>query len=113
MSGAYVYTPVERTSRRLGMVLLFLIGGALMVALYYVKMRSQSARADVAGLERQIRLEEAAIDVLIAERAVLANPARLADLSEDRLGLAPITVAQTQSLSAVLEQVNKAQEGQP
>lgn len=103
MSGAYVYTPVERASRRLGFLLLFVIGVVLMVGLFYVKTRAQAAKDRVAQLERQIEREQAAIDVLRAERALLTNPARLAELSDDRLGLTAISTEQTITLKDLLE----------
>ena len=97
MSGAYVYTPEARASRRLGLFLLVLIGVLLTVALFYVKTGAKEARTEVKRLERQIAVEEAALDVLRAERAVLASPARLRALSEDTLGLAPIRVEDTRA----------------
>ncbi|MGB3454961.1 MAG: hypothetical protein WBG08_13775 [Litorimonas sp.] len=92
MSGApYVYTPVERASRRLGLFLLIVLGLSLTMGLFFVKSRAQDARAEVASLEARIAEHEAAIAVLVAERAVLANPDRLRRLSQDRLGLTPIS----------------------
>ena len=101
MSAAYVYTPMQRASRRLGLFLLIVIGVLLTVALFYVKTGAKEARADVRRLERRIASEQAAIDVLRAERAVLANPDRLRALSSERLGLAPIREADTRAVVEV------------
>lgn len=76
-------------ARRLTWFLLLLLGVALMVALYYVKTRAQSARADANQLARQIHNEKAAISVLRAEIAHLESPDRIKRLSEVQLGLAP------------------------
>lgn len=100
MSAApYVYTPVERTSRRLGLFLLIVLGLALTMVLFFVKTRAQDAREDVARLETQIAEHERAITVLSAEQAVLSNPERLRRLSRDRLSLAPVTTRSTTTLS--------------
>lgn len=85
-----MYTPAQRASTRLGIVLLVVIGVLLTVALFYVKTGAKETRTEVKRLERQLAEERAAVDVLRAERAVLANPARLRELGESRLGLAPI-----------------------
>ena len=90
MNGAYVYTPAEQASRRLGLFLLVVLGVLLTAALFYVKTGAKEARAEVLRLERQLADQRAAVDVLRAERAVLSNPARLRALAEERLGLEPI-----------------------
>lgn len=105
MSAPYVYTPVERASRRLGLFLLILMGLMLTMALFFVKTRAQDARNDVARLEAEIESYEEAISVLSAEKAVLSNPKRLRELGEERLGLEPIGVSDTTSLQTL--------EGQP
>jgi len=91
MSGVYIPSHI-RAARRLTGFLLFLIGVALMVGLYYVKTRSQTARQHAVKLERQIEQEEASLRVLSAEIAYLENPERLGRLSEEHLGLQPIVV---------------------
>ena len=96
MTESFVCTPMERASRRLGLFLLLVIGVLLTVALFYVKTGAKEAKADVMRLERQIEAERAAIAVLEAERAVLTNPARLRELSHDRLDLEVIEIAATQ-----------------
>lgn len=99
MSGApYVYTPVERTSRRLGLFLLIVIGLGLTMTLFFVKTRAQDARDEVVRLEAQIEDHELAISVLSAEVAVLSNPQRLRELSRDQLALAPVTTDATSTL---------------
>lgn len=86
-----VYVPSHiRAARRMTAFLLFVIGVGLTVALYYVKTNAQSAKRELVRLERQIAAEETALRVLKAEIAYLENPARLKDLSEAQLGLAPI-----------------------
>ena len=97
MTQGYVFTPVERASRRLGLFLLIVIGVLLTVALFYVKTGAKEARAEMVALERQISAERTAIAVLEAEKAVLTNPVRLRELSTERLGLAPIEVEATQA----------------
>lgn len=105
MSGApYVYTPIERTSRRLGLFLLIVLGLALTMMLFFVKTRAQDARAEVARLEAQIEEHERAITVLSAEQAVLSNPERLRQLSRDSLTLAPVTTDATTTLEGLGEQ---------
>jgi len=100
MSAApYVYTPVERTSRRLGLFLLIVLGLALTMMLFFVKTRAQDAREDVARLEAQIEEHELAITVLSAEQAVLSNPERLRQLSRDSLSLVPVTTDATTTIS--------------
>ena len=101
MTGGYVYTPVETASRRLGLFLLIVIGVLLTVALFYVKTGAKEARAEVRRLERQIKIERAAVDVLRAERAVLASPDRLRALSADQLQLAPIREEDTRNVVEV------------
>jgi len=98
-SAPYVYTPVERTSRRLGLFLLILLGLALTMMLFFVKTRAQDAREEVARLEAQIVEHEMAITVLTAEQAVLTNPERLRQLSRETLALAPIATEDTTTLA--------------
>jgi len=91
MSGVYIPSHI-RAARRMTGFLLFLIGVALTVGLYYVKTRAQTARKQVVSLERQIAQEEAGLRVLQAEIAYLENPERLKSLSEAHLGLQPVAV---------------------
>jgi len=66
-----------------------------MVALYYVKTRAQSAKSEVSRLERLVKTEQGAVNVLKAELAHLETPARLGELAETELGLTPIKVEKT------------------
>jgi len=91
MSGVYIPSHI-RAARRMTGFLLFLIGVALTVGLYYVKTRSQTARKQSVSLERQIAQEEASLRVLRAEIAYLESPERLMSLSGAHLGLQPIVV---------------------
>ena len=83
------YQSQADAARRLTWFLLLLLGIALMVALYYVKTRAQTARLEARSLAREIAVQDAAINVLRAEIAHLESPARLQDLSSSQLGLAP------------------------
>lgn len=101
MSAAFVYTPQERASRRLGLFLLLIVGLLLTMTLFFVKTRAQDARADVSRLEAEIARQEAAIIVLTAEKSVLTNHGRLRNLSEKTLSLKPITTEGTVKLKAL------------
>ena len=79
-----------RASRRMSWFILFLIGVALTVTLYFVKTHAQSAKRDVEDLTRAIADEEAAVRVLRAELAYLESPARLSELNEAYLRLSPV-----------------------
>jgi cell division protein FtsL len=91
MSGVYIPSHI-RAARRMTGFILFLIGVALTVGLYYVKTRAQTARKQAVKIERQIEQEEASLRVLQAEIAYLENPERLKALSEEQLGLQPVSV---------------------
>ena len=88
MSGSY--SGSVRASQRMSWFLLFLIGVALTVTLYFVKTHAQSAKRDVRELTKSIAAEAAAVRVLRAELAYLKNPARLSDLNEAYLNLGPV-----------------------
>lgn len=81
-------------ARRITGFILLLVGLFLMIALYYVKTRAQTARQAANKLHYEIALEEAAIGVLSAEIAYLEDPARLQALAADQLELAPIETKQ-------------------
>jgi len=88
-----VYIPSHiRAARRMTGFLLFIIGVALTVGLYYVKTRAQTARKHAVKIERQIAQEETSLRVLRAEIAYLESPERLKSLSEAHLGLQPVVV---------------------
>ena len=91
------YPNVAGDSRHMSWFLLFLIGVALTVTLYFVKTHAQSAKRDVRDLTRALAAEKAAVRVLRAEIAYLKNPARLSELNEAHLGLEPILPAQERS----------------
>lgn len=70
---------------------LFFIGIGLTIGLYYVKTRAQSAKIEVARMERLVAAEKIALNVLKAEIAHLESPARVATFAESELGLSPTT----------------------
>lgn len=88
------YSGPTRAAKRMSWFLLFLIGVALTVTLYFVKTHSQSAKNDVRQLTRAIATEEGAIRVLRAELAYLNNPARLSELNVTHLKLMSISPKQ-------------------
>jgi len=95
------YVSPSRASQRVSWFLLFLIGVALTVTLYFVKTHSQSAKRDVAELTRAIAAEEAAIRVLRAELAYLKSPSRLSDLNKVHLGLDSISPDQERGVKDI------------
>ena len=103
MSGVYIPSHI-RAARRMTSFLLFLIGVALTVGLYYVKTRSQTARKQAVKLERQITQEEASLRVLQAEIAYLESPERLQELSGEHLGLKSILVRDVLLVKDVIEE---------
>jgi len=103
MSGVYIPSHI-RAARRMTGFLLFVIGVALTVGLYYVKTRAQTARNQAVKLERQISQEEASLRVLRAEIAYLENPERLKALSESHLGLQPIVVKDVMTVENIIVQ---------
>jgi len=88
------YFAPSRASQRVSWFLLFLIGVALTVTLYFVKTHSQSAKQDVRELTEAIASEEAAVRVLRAELAYLKSPARLSELNAAHLELKSISPEQ-------------------
>ena len=99
----YAHNP--SASKRLTAFVLFVIGVALTVCLFYVKTQSQTAKNEVRSLERAIASEEAAISVLEAELAYRQSPERLSKLSREHLDLAPIAVKNTITLNALSEEL--------
>lgn len=73
---------------------LFAIGVVLTLGLYFVKTRAQTAKAQAAGLERQLAAEQAEIFKLRSELAHLENPARVDGLATETLGLRKTAVEQ-------------------
>jgi len=90
-------------ARRMSWFLLFVIGVALTVTLYFVKTQSQSARAEVRAVTKAIAAEDAAIRVLRAERAYLQSPARLAELNATHLKLSPTMPEQEMTVSDIIK----------
>lgn len=112
MSGVYIPSHI-RAARRMTGFLLFLIGVALMVGLYYVKTRAQTARKQTVKLERQIEQEEANLRVLQAEIAYLESPERLKSLSDTHLGLQPVSVNNVIELKDLISEFPLRKEEQP
>ena len=88
------YQTQADVARRITWFVLLLIGVSLMIALYYIKTRAQTARQQASKLQYEIALEEAAIGVLRAEIAHLEDPVRLQGLASDYLDLAPTGTSQ-------------------
>jgi len=95
------YNSVARSTRRMSWFLLFLIGVALTVSLYFVKTHAQSAKKDVQLLSKAIAAEQASIRVLRAELAYLENPARISDLNEELLQLESIKPEQERKIEDI------------
>lgn len=95
------YATPGRAAKRMSWFLLFLVGVALTVTLYFVKTHAQSAKREVRQLTQSIAAEEAAIRVLRAELAYLASPARLSDLNDEHLKLTSIMPEQERSVSDI------------
>ena len=89
------YVDNRRAAKRLSWVLLFSIGVAMTVSLYFVKTHAQTANKEVPPLQNGEKNQTAAIKVLEAELAYLSGPERLARLAEQSLGLAPIAPEDT------------------
>ncbi|MEP3653589.1 MAG: hypothetical protein ABJO36_01725 [Litorimonas sp.] len=97
------YSSAARSARRMSWFLLFLIGVALTVTLYFVKTHAQSAKRDVRDLTRAIASEEAGIRVLRAELAYLESPTRLSELNEIHLNLGSILPERERSTHEIEE----------
>lgn len=103
MSGVYIPSHI-RAARRMTGFILFLIGVALTVGLYYVKTRAQTARKQAVKLERQIEQEEASLRVLQAEIAYLESPERLSALSKAHIGLEPVAVKDVITVKGIVSE---------
>ncbi len=95
------YQTQADVARRITWFILLLVGVLLMVALYYIKTRAQTARQTANKIHYEIALEEAAIGVLNAEIAHLENPARLQLLASEHLELAPTQTSQMIDLNDI------------
>lgn len=100
-----VYIPNNMNiARRMTGIIMLIIGVALIIALYYVKIRSQTANQEVRRLERLVVEEENAIRVLQAEIAFLENPDRLRNLSNIYLSLQPISAENIISIDEIVNE---------
>lgn len=100
-----VYIPNNiNIARRMTGIIMLIIGVALIIALYYVKIRSQTANQEVRRLERLVVEEENAIRVLQAEIAFLENPDRLRNLSNIYLSLQPISAENIISIDEIVNE---------
>ena len=62
----------------------------LMLGVYWAKTRAAADSSDIASLERQIVAKQHEIRILRAQVAGLETPERIAKLSSEQLGMAPI-----------------------
>lgn len=100
-----VYIPNNMNiARRMTGIIMLIIGVALIIALYYVKIRSQTANQEVRRLERLVVEEKNAIRVLQAEIAFLENPDRLSNLSNIYLSLQPISAKNIISIDEIVNE---------
>lgn len=100
-----VYIPNNiNIARRMTGIFMLIIGVALIIALYYVKIRSQTANQEVRRLERLVVEEKNAIRVLQAEIAFLENPDRLRNLSNIYLSLQPISAENIISIDEIVNE---------
>lgn len=99
------YPGQTKTSQHILYTLMFTIGIGLTVGLYYVKIRAQSAKAEVARLERLVAEERVALSVLRAEIAFLENPERVSRLAQAELGLKPVGGDQIVTIADVSERI--------
>lgn len=88
------YPGQRRGAQTITAFILFLVGIGLTIGLYYVKTRAQTAKQEVARMERLIAAEKVALNVLKAEIAHLESPARVSALAEGELGLVPVRTEQ-------------------
>lgn len=100
------YAHIPSASKKLTAFVLFVIGVALTVSLFYVKTQSQTARSEVKRLERAISEKEASIAVLEAELAYRQSPDRLSRLAETYLELEPIRINNTLQISELNTEIS-------
>lgn len=74
------------------------LAGLSCLALYHVSEETRVARVELAHVDRQIRQERGLMNVLEAEWAKVAEPARIQRLAQTRLGLDDSTSVQLASL---------------
>jgi len=90
---------------------LFALGVVLTLGLYFVKTRAQTAKAEAAGLERQLKAEEAEVLKLRSELSHLENPARVEMLASETLGMQVTSVDQLVELDELEEKFPLKDEG--
>ena len=77
---------------------------ALVLGVYLAKTMAGRERAEIARVERTIAAERGRIRLLEAEVSHLEQPARIGQLSQAYLGLAPIT-AQNEATPETLDEI--------
>ncbi len=87
--------------RKFGIFLLILLGFGLIVSLYVIKTRTQTAYQEVRRIEKLIDQERDAITVLNAEIAHLQSPQRLGELAQKYVDLRPTQIEQISNLDAL------------
>lgn len=87
--------------RKFGVFLLILLGFSLIVSLYVIKTRTQTAYQEVRRIEKLIAQEADAITVLNAEIAHLQSPQRLAELAQKYANLRPTVIEQIADLGGL------------
>lgn len=75
--------------------------GLSCLALYHVSERTRVARVELAHVNREIRQERGLNSVLEAEWAKVADPSRIQQLAQTKLGLDDSTSVQLASLEAL------------
>lgn len=105
------YPGQRRGAQTITAFILFFIGIGLTIGLYYVKTRAQSAKLEVARMERLVAAEKVALNVLKAEVAHLEGPSRVAGLAKDELGLTAISTEQVIRLGEVSDRIPLVQPG--
>ncbi len=99
--------------KRLGIIILILVGFALVAALYVTKTKAQSVQKNMERLQSELKHEQSAIRVLEAEIAHLQNPARLSELAQTHLELGPTKAAQMITLDELVVRVPVKAEDAP
>jgi len=84
-----------------GTLLWFLLIGAAIFGVYHMKYRVQAEEEELTRLDVQIAHDRDAIQVLRAEWAHLNDPARLTDLAQRHLALAPVAGLQIVSFKSL------------
>lgn len=85
----------------------------LILGVYLAKTIAGRERAEIARVERQIGAEKARIRLLQAEVSHLEQPARIGQLSQAYLGLAPVSIKRETTTEALMDVARKPAEGRP